>query len=509
MPLSMFMMSVAQFVLAAAFLFEGNVVEKFKRVFRNKAALIIIGILFLHLVGMLWTSNTAEGWKDIKVKLPLLTLTVMIAGSKPLSKKQFQLVLGFFILAVFAGSIISMAVLKGIIHRPVNDIRDIFIFHISHIRFALFTCIAIFSLLYFLWNEKRNLPTKILMMTIAAWLFLFLFVMESITGIVISIAVIVFLILNRALLSKRFWIKAGLILLALAIPASIYFFVKKISNNYYAAKHIPIDENAKTVAGNSYLFKTKDSSRENGYLIWVYVNEDEMRQAWNGRSAFKYDSLDQRKQWIKYTLIRFLTSKGWKKDGEAVRDLSTNEVQSIEKGIANVNYQNISSIRARVLQIVWEYDQFANGGDASGHSVTQRFEFWKAARGIIKEHPIAGVGTGDMPNAYRKQYRLMNSPLDERHRLRAHNQYLATTVAFGFIGLLYFVIALVAPMIMSKKIRDYFYLTFFIIAIISMITEDTLETQAGATFFAFFNALFLFANKNNSSETKPDALEED
>jgi len=163
-----------------------------------------------------------------------------------------------------------------------------------------------------------------------------------------------------------------------------------------------------------------------------------------------------------------------------------------------VNYQNISSIHARLLQIVWEYDQSIHGRDASGHSVTQRFEYWRAARGIIKEHPLGGVGTGDMPKAYNAQYVKMNSSLDERYRLRAHNQYLSITVAFGFMGLIYFLFALAAPMIMTKKYLDYFYLTFFIIAMLSMITEDTLETQAGATFFAFFNALFLFGRKNNS-----------
>jgi hypothetical protein len=507
MPLSMYMMSMAQFILAGAFFLEGNFIEKFRRFFRNTPAIIIVGILLLHVVGMLWTSNTTEGWKDIRVKLPLLTLTVMIAGSAPLTKKQFKLVIGFFIGAIFAGTMVSMAVLTGIIHREINDIRDIFIFHISHIRFALFTCIAIFSLLYFLMNEKQNVFLRLVIAGLSIWLFLFLFIMESVTGIAISVAVIVFILLKKAMVTKEITAKLILVLIALTIPSTFYLFVKKISNTYYAAKNVPIDESAKTSEGNSYTFNVDEKQRENGYLIWVYVNEEEMRQSWNERSEYKYDSLDQRKQWIKYTLIRFLTSKGFRKDGEAVRNLSQEEVQSIEKGIANVNYQNISSIHSRLLQIVWEYDQFIQGGDASGHSVMQRFEFWKAARGIIKENLIAGVGTGDMPQAYRKQYRIMNTQLDERHRLRAHNQYMAITVAFGLIGLFYFLFALIAPMVMTKRYRDYFYVTFFIIALLSMITEDTLETQAGATFFAFFNALFLFG-KNNSEATKQDSVEE-
>jgi O-antigen ligase len=491
----MFMMSISQFLLAASFFFEGNFIEKFKRFFRNKPALIITGIFLLHVIGMLWTTNYIEGWRDIRVKLPLFTLTVMLSGSEPLTKKQFHLILGFFIIAVFAGTMVSMAVLDGIIHRPVNDIRDIFIFHISHIRFALFTCVAIFSLLYFL-QQRNSVLIKTGITALILWLFLFLFIMESITGISISLAIIILLILYRAFTSSRVLLKISLILIAVIIPSIFFLAIKKISKQYHTTKNILIDVNEKTQNGNSYTFDFSSINRENGYQVWVYISEVELRKEWNDRSNYKYDSLDKRNQNVKYTLIRFLASKGWKKDGEAVRNLTVDEIRAIEKGIANVNYEDVSSIRARVLQIVWEYDQFIHGGGANGHSVIQRFEFWKAASGIIKEHPLFGVGTGDMPQAYQFQYIKINSTLDAGYRLRAHNQYLAITVAFGFIGLFYFLFALIAPMIITKRYFDYFYLIFFLIAMLSMITEDTLETQAGATFFAFFNAFFLFERKN-------------
>ena len=38
------------------------------------------------------------------------------------------------------------------------------------------------------------------------------------------------------------------------------------------------------------------------------------------------------------------------------------------------------------------------------------------------------------------------------------------------------------------------YILFILIFVISMFTEDTLETQTGATFFAFFNTLLLLYN---------------
>src|SRR5205085_4705129 len=126
-----------------------------------------------------------EGMKDIRIKLPLLALPVIIAGNEPLSKKQFHLVMGFFIASVFAGSMVSMAVLTGIIQREITDIREIFIFHVSHIRFALFICVAVFSMIYFLVSDQYRLPPvfKIIYLLLICWLLIFLVIMQSVTGI--------------------------------------------------------------------------------------------------------------------------------------------------------------------------------------------------------------------------------------------------------------------------------------------------------------------------------------
>jgi hypothetical protein len=54
-------------------------------------------------------------------------------------------------------------------------------------------------------------------------------------------------------------------------------------------------------------------------------------------------------------------------------------------------------------------------------------------------------------------------------------------------------------MFICKKTVDYLYITFFLIAVVSFLTEDTLETQAGVTFFAFFNSFFLFVFKKEEA----------
>jgi O-antigen ligase len=117
---------------------------------------------------------------------------------------------------------------------------------------------------------------------------------------------------------------------------------------------------------------------------------------------------------------------------------------------------------------------------------------------IIKKNFWLGVGTGDIALAFEDQYIKMDSKLKPEFRHRAHNQFLATFVTFGIIGLVWFLISLIYPAIALKKVFNYHYAVFWIIIMFSMVVEDTLETQMGASLFAFFNAFLLFAYTDSS-----------
>lgn len=461
----------------------------------------------MHVVGLLWTTDLAQGWNDIRIKLPILVLTLIIAGNEPLTKKQFHLVLSCFIAAVFIGTMASMAVLTGIIHRELKDIRDVFIFKISHIRFGLFTCIAIYTILYFIFIEKpkNKLPLQLFLAGVALWLMTFLFIVESLTGVLISSTIM--LILAIIYFSKRLKTKTrtAFIIAMSALPIIFLFFLIKAYMENYSPRLVFIDQYAKTEQGNNYTFNLDNPEMENGYPAYVYMCEEELRRSWNRRSIINFDSTDIKMQPIKFTLMRFLASKGLRKDSVAMTHLTDEEIHSIEKGIPNINYQS-PSIKVRLMQVIWEMDQSIRGGDPNGHSIMQRLESWKASLEVIPENILLGVGTGDLPAAVHDQYSLMNSKLNSDHYLRSHNQYLAITVAFGITGLAYFLFALSYPIIFLYERKNFIYLLFFLTLILSMLTEDTLETQPGATFFAFFNALFLFAKPDgaNNKKFRPD-----
>lgn len=160
-----------------------------------------------------------------------------------------------------------------------------------------------------------------------------------------------------------------------------------------------------------------------------------------------------------------------------------------------ITYYSIPSVKMRVNEIDSELKNYNSGGDPSGQSIAQRFVFWKIAVEIFKSSPVIGIGTGDVKDAYTSYYDQHPNIIQEKFQHRAHNQYLTILLTFGIVGFIIFMYGILSPMFYQHRFFDYFYVVFLISFLLSMTMEDTIETQAGVTFYAFFNSLFLYARK--------------
>jgi hypothetical protein len=493
LPVSVFLMSLGQFIILGSLLFNGRLLEKLKRFGKNKAAVVLGSIFLMHLVGLLYTSDFNYGFNDIRIKAPLLLFPLFMASWDPIPQKIFNWILAAFVGAVMVGTFISMGVYYGIIPAkiPGNDIRNISIF-ISHIRFSMMIALAIFICAYYAWQEEF-LIRKIAMLVLIAWLLFFLVFLNALTGIVASVIVVFVLMFYEIFNLKNRSLKIiPLIAMALLFLA-LFFYLKPLIQVNMAVhpNEIPKPEPL-TALGNAYHFDTTAIEQVNGYALWMYDNQEEMEQAWKERSKMSLGDPNTHGAGIRYVLMRYLTSKGLHKDAAGVNALGQDEIRLIENGVSNANYAGRSKMTIRILQTLSEFRNYQLGGNPNGKSMVMRFEFWKAALAIIQKHPVIGVGTGDVRKAFDAQYELSHSPLSLEHRLRAHNQFLSITIAFGVTGLLWFIVSLIYPMVKTGMSFHYFSAVFFIIFVVSLFTEDTLESQAGVTFYTFFNSLFLF-----------------
>lgn len=494
LPLSMYMMSLSQLIMLSAWFLGGNVINKFKSAFTNKAVLVLTSVYLLHLLGLLWTSDFDDALKDLRIKLPLLALPVIFSSSKPLSPKLVDWILYIFISAVVISTLISFYVFLGYSKKEVYDIRDISIF-ISHIRLALLVCLAVFGCVYFF---RINKSFKWLLLPVVTWLVFFLFLLESVTGIGILLICLLAFLIYSIIKSGRLLYKVVFIT---AFVTVTLFVLKEVNSAWREVTEINKPDKSSleklTAGGNPYQHHYERNEMENGNPVYIYICEDELEQEWNKRSKIGYGLRDNKGNEIRYGLWRFLSSKGLRKDSAGISKLNDDEIAAIENGIPNIILMKRGSFKSRLYIVCWEINNYIQGRNPNGHSVTMRLEFWKTAFYIIKHHPVIGVGTGDLPQAYKRAYILIQSPLNPEWRLRAHNQFLSIAAALGIPALIFFLYSLFAPYFILKKQTVFLCMVFLITAFMSMLSEDTLETQAGVTFFAFFNSFFLFLFKED------------
>ena len=463
-PLSNAGMSIAQMLLVGNWLLEWHMPGRFKSFFRNRTALILCSLYVLHIIGLIYTVDFDYALKDLKIKLPILILPLIVATSETLDYKKFRMLIIVFSAGLFLSTL--HAFYKYVAH-DYQDIRDICVF-VSHLRISLMICISIFFLLRFILSDKELRKIwKLTFVFLILWFIYFLFILKSFTGpllIIVCFSALGIINLSRI---KKIIVRVALVSFIILVPVIILVYVVHTYDKYFS--HTRKENPNQDIAG--------------------------MQKVWNNRSKINYNGIDLDGDSIKFTIYSFLNSKEQSKDSASIAGLSNEEVKAIEDGIPDVNLINMHSLQSRIYESLYEYKYSMITGNPTGYSIMMRLEYWKASMGIIKDNLLFGVGTGDMNIAFANQYSKMNSPLSIRWRLKAHNQFLSFGVAFGILGILWFVIVLFYPLFIRKFRMDFYYQVFFIILFCSMLTEDTIESQAGLTIYVFFNTLLLIGSK--------------
>ncbi len=474
-----------------------NIIEKFSLFFKNKAAVAFSLIYLLHIIGSFYSSDFNYVLKDLRIKVPLILFPVVFATMGKINYKKFRILMLFYVMAILAGSLISFWLL---IQKNFVDIREISPF-ISSIRFSLNLSFGFFILLYFIIiDNKFALLLKLLFALIAIWFFVFIILLESVTGFTIVLLISLGFLWWHMFQARRVLYKILMVLIIIIIPAGVVFKIISIVDKATTAPIINFNNLDKySSKGNIYYHDTIDHRIEDGRYVGLYICEEEMRLAWNERSSIDFDKSGNDGHSIKEGLFRYLTSVDLRKDYEGVYGLSEWDIKMIENDCANVNYVRNPGFKTRILKILKGYEVYNLTGNPSGSSVMQRIEYLKASLAVIKENWLTGVGTGDLEISLYNKYDEMGSMLKDQFRYHAHNQFFAVLISFGIFGFLIFIYALIYPPLVTRSFNDYFFIVFFFIMIISMFSDDTLETQAGVTLFAFFYTFLMFGKTSSNT----------
>jgi O-antigen ligase len=139
--------------------------------------------------------------------------------------------------------------------------------------------------------------------------------------------------------------------------------------------------------------------------------------------------------------------------------------------------------------------------DADGiYSYESRLLTWSSALGLIKEHPVEGVGVGDVENELLKYYQKKGYATPLERQYNAHNQYLETWLGAGVTGILVLLMMLGRSFLNFYKRGDIIPSLFVMMISIHFLFESMLDRYAGIVFFMFFYCLYHAQEKNTREE---------
>lgn len=439
----------------------------------------MVGLFAWHIVGLLWTDNIPEGLATLQIKLPLFIVPMSLLTVKWNSKLWIERILQVFVISIFfaasAGLFIGFYKTQSGVSLQPSQWSPF----ISHIRMGILLALGWGGILVYKSDKYHFL---ILIYAIVAGVYVWQ--TQSVTGAGMLFITTVLSLQNKWRFSVvTVSIVSGFWLMWTIIPGP-------------PLTSLP----SHTTWGAPYTHHMDRVLEENGNKVWSYLAWDEMRPEWNSRSEIDFDSKDLKGQDIQYTLMRYLTSMGEPKDGLAVKNLRLKDVLAIESGNTSINQEISSGLSLRLDELRFEVGNFMDGGNPSGNSVTQRWEYFKVGLYIAKENLLLGVGTGDLPDAFHRAYAELDTRLFPQFRHRTHNQFLAWLIAGGIIGLLLFVLTFIFSWQrdLSTKTNKTGRIAWWVV-VISCLAEDTFETQAGITFAVIAIVLFSLYDRRAQS----------
>ncbi len=491
LPLSQALVSVMSGVILFVALSEDSWGNKLLRLKKRKYILLIPLIFLIYVVSSLITFDGDRPFYDVQKTLFFLVIPLAFAVGKEIDARQKRIVFYAFASSILLATMITVFRWKFSTDNVNFSVHKASL--VSHIRFS-FQLILIFWFFIYLVKgnfKSRRKTTRILFWALPFYFLLFILFQQSLTGIVALGSSVVFFMVYLILNTKKKY-QIPIILISVLLMVLPLVYLVHVINKFYDIEIVNEKNIERTTPdGNQYRHDFKNQTVENGRYVYLYVCVEEMRQEWNKVSEKKYDELGKNGYPVHSTLIRYLTSKGLRKDAEGVKALSRQDITNVENGIANVIYQKKFSIYPRIYQTVWEYYTYRTTGYVDHQSFSQRIEFSKAAVTIIKKNLWLGVGTGNWRREFAKAFKENNSQLNESLYASSHNQYLNFMVKFGVIGFLLISMIIIYPIIRSKRYHDVLFLTFLVFMFFANFADSNLESHMGSSFFLFFYCFFI------------------
>jgi O-antigen ligase len=142
-------------------------------------------------------------------------------------------------------------------------------------------------------------------------------------------------------------------------------------------------------------------------------------------------------------------------------------------------------------------------GNGKGYSDSERLISLNAAKELVTQHPIIGVGAGDLKKEMYQIY-ARKSAEDTAEKL-PHSQLVTVTAGTGFVGLALFLISFFVPLFHQKNYQNYLFTALHVIFFMSFFSENTFENNFGLSLWLFTLLIGMnMRHRSNYSNTSKD-----
>ena len=499
LPLNKVVMSIGTIWLAANIILKSDFRSYWNNWKSSRLFSFITAILIMHLFGLFYTEDFGYALHDLNAKLPLFAIPLCIIAF-PIKREWLTYVLYFYLASLFTTSCINFFVAFD---SPQPDFRSMSLFG-SHIRYTLLVVMGVAVTVHLILINKK---LRVLWVLLIGWFLFYIYQSQVFSGYISLFALILSVFIYALLLIKSNVLKTTIAIGLLAISGLvIYLVVSLFTFEITITDFSKLEE--KTPYGNLYVHDTTHSWLENGHHVMSYISEGELREEWNKRSDIDYDAWINDDEKLSFILFRYMSSLGLKKDRDGMKKMSNKDIENVELGFTNID-QVAGSPMARWGDLKNQFRIYERTGDPNGNSLTERIEHFKVGWMIVKDNWKFGVGTGDVQLAFDHYYETSGSKLNPSAWNRAHNQFLTFWITFGIFGMLLFFHLWIDLLRLSIRHVSFLSIAFVFVALSSFLLEDTIETQQGVTFVAFFLAvLTILIHPKNSIPSNSSFAEE-
>lgn len=148
-----------------------------------------------------------------------------------------------------------------------------------------------------------------------------------------------------------------------------------------------------------------------------------------------------------------------------------------------IAYNTLPSFKSKVHYSLHDFSMYMRGESAT-YSDAERFISLAVGMQIGKQHPIVGIGAGDLKKEVKAIYAQQYPNIKEVKM--PHNQFISVFAGMGIIGLLTFLVIFFYPLLYRSNYTNTILLALHIIIFISFLMENTIENAIGTGIYVFF-----------------------